>query len=165
MTFARKLSLLVFFTSVLLSVTVRAQGIEIKGLRIGMTKGEVEKKIGRLPVRDFTIAGARNKYPTFSPEFHDGKLDLFGFFFDPDAFDEVVSAVKDKYPALICENTTVTNAMGAAFRQTQCLLRDELGTLRLSRYVNDIRTSALSLMSERKIKESLEKRNKREKDL
>ena len=55
--------------------------------------------------------------------------------------------------------------MGAAFKQTQCLLRDELGTLRLSRYVNDIRTSALSLMSERKIKESLEKRNKREKDL
>ena len=74
MTFARKLSLLVFFTSVLLSVTVRAQGIEIKGLRIGMTTGEVEKKIGRLPRSRLHDRGCRNKYPTFSPEFHEAIL-------------------------------------------------------------------------------------------
>jgi hypothetical protein len=146
MIFTRQLSLLVFFTSVILSGNVCAQGIEIKGLRIGMTEDEVEKKIGRLPVHDFTIAGIRNKYPISQSlgnvDFYDGKLDYFLFVFNSSAFDEVVSAVKDKYPALICENTTVTNAMGAAFKQTKCTLKDELSLLLLSRYGSQINVLA-----------------------
>ncbi len=165
MTLVRNLPLFVFFTSLLPSVTVHAQGIEIKGLRIGMTIGEVEKTIGPLPVRDFTIAGVRNKYSTFSPVFHDGKLDYFQFAFDPSAFDEVASAVKDKYPALFCQNTTITNAMGAVFKQTQCSLKDKLGSLLLSRYTGQITTSTLSLTSTRALNEFLEKRNERKKDL
>jgi hypothetical protein len=166
MTFAKKISLVVFFTSVLFSETVRAQEIEIKGLRLGMTKQEVQKKIGRLPVDNFTIAGVQSKYGEFSPEFYHGKLDSFTFFFDSSDFDQVLSAVKDKYPALICENTTITNAMGARFTQTVCNLRDKLGVLHLSRYLmSNITSSVLSLNSDRYLKDFTDKQNKLKKDL
>jgi hypothetical protein len=166
MNFARRLSLFVFFASALLPLTARAQDIEIKGLRLGMTKQEVQKKIGRLPVLNFTIAGVEGIDGPFSPEFYQGKLDSFVFLFDPRDFDEVLSAVKGKYPALTCENSTVTNAMNARFTQTQCNLRDKQGALQLSRYVLNISTSALSLVSDRHIKDSLDKQDKkRKKDL
>lgn len=164
MTFARTFSLLLLVASMLLSGAARAQGIEIKGLRIGMTKEEVEQKIGSLPARDFTIAGARSKYP-FAPKFYDGKLDSFSFFFESGKFEEVVSAVKEKYPDLKCDDSVVTNAMGGSFAQVRCIKADELGALYLSRFVSDIKTSSLAMLSERSKREYEQKRNERKRDL
>ncbi len=161
----RSVALLVFAACTLLSASVYAQNIEIKGLRLGMTKEEVEEKIGRLPVRDFTIAGVREEYGNFAPQFYDGKLDSLHFFFDSRRFDHVVSAVNEKYPSFACKDNAVTNAMGATFTQTRCTLRDELGNLHMSRFTSDIRRSVLNLQSDRRDKELMEKDNRLKKDI
>jgi len=145
-----------------------SQEIEIKGLRLGMTMAEVESKVGKLPLKNFTIAGVKGKYEDSNPviiKFYEGKLDVFVFFFDANHFDDVLEAVKTKYPSLECAKSNVSNAMGASFDQVKCNLHDQSGSLSLSRFVSDIKTSALSLMSDRAIKETKDKQKEKRKDL
>ena len=142
-----------------------AQQIEFKGLHLGMSRAEVQKKAGPLPLKDFTIAGVGSKYSTIELRFHEDKLDSLAFLFHANRFDDVLEAVRAKYPALECKNTTVTNAIGGSFTQTDCTLKDMLGTLTLTRFVSDIRTSVLSLTSDRAIKEYIDEERKRKKDI
>ncbi len=147
------------------STAAYGQAIEIKGLRLGMTESEVEKKIGPLPLKEFTIAGVPSKYSTVDLNFHKNKLDSFMFFFDADAFEDVLQAVKSKYPALKCVGSTVSNAMGASFKQVDCKLRNQLGTLSLSRFVSDINTSVLTLASHRQSQEWVNESKAKQRDL
>jgi hypothetical protein len=139
--------------------------IEIKGLQIGMTKEEVKAKIGTLAARDFTIAGVPNKYPFFEPQFYSDKLDHFVFFFDSKFFNQMLEAVRAKYPALRCEESMVSTGAGGSFTQVKCTLRDSIGVLSLSRFVNDINTSGLSVYSHRFLNEEFKSREQRQKDL
>jgi hypothetical protein len=148
-----------------LSSHAQAQSIEIKGLRIGMSKAEVDALFPSW--QDFTIAGVRSADGlTPSARYHEEKLDAFHFFFRARDFDVVAEAVKEKYPATECVDSTVTNAMGATFRQTHCnITNDPSAVLRIARFARDVRTSALTLISVRSVKEGLEKRQERKKDI
>jgi hypothetical protein len=142
-----------------------AQSIEIKGLRMGMTKAEVKEKFPTW--KDFTIAGVRSRYE-YTPvhiQYRDEKLDQFMFFFNSSSFEAVLGAIKEKYPETVCESTQVGNAMGATFEQIRCSLSDNESVLQLSRYVSDIRTSVLSLVSKKSLEEQVEKAKQRKKDI
>lgn len=132
--------------------------IDIKGLRIGMAKEEVEAKFGRLPIRGFTIAGVIGKYDSqgLDLSFRDNQLDSMMFMFAADRFDEVMEAVKSKYPAIQCTSSPLQNRLGAVFEDTQCLLTDALGTLRLRRFVS-LDTSLIGIISHRKTQEIAER--------
>lgn len=142
-----------------------AQSIEIKGLYVGMTKAEVQEKFPTW--KDFTIAGVRSKHEhtPVNIKYRDDKLDQFMFFFNSSSFETVLGAIKEKYPKTVCESTQVGNAMGATFDQIQCSLKDKESILQLSRYVSDIRTSVLSIMSNKSLEEQAEKAKQRKKDI
>jgi hypothetical protein len=120
-----------------------------------MTKAEVEAAVGKLPAKNFAIAGVKSKY-SFNPvtlNFRAGKLDSLFFAFDAKSFPDVLEAVKEEYPALSCAESTVSHPMGTSFKQVGCTLKDKTGTLRLMRVDNDVNTSALTLQSNRGVKE------------
>ena len=132
----KKLAIITLLTvsATIYSTTAFAQGIEIKGLRLGMTKTEIEKKFGTLPLNNFTIADVAGKFPV-RLEFYEGKLDEIMFFFSPKGFDDVRKAVVAKNPELKCTDSTITSPKGESYKQVNCKLVDQLGTLRLGRYV------------------------------
>lgn len=82
------------------------QPLEIKGIRIGMTKDEVAEALG--PLEEFTIAGVKGKSPT-NPLIlrygEDGQLDELTFRFET-GFESVLDAVKSKYPTLKTDGST-----------------------------------------------------------
>jgi hypothetical protein len=134
------------------STTVFGQNIEINGLRLGMTKTEIEKKFGVLPLNNFKIANVSGVFPV-RLAFHEGKLDELMFFFSSNSFNDVRQAVIPKYPELRCTDSIVTSPKGAKYKQVNCKMEDQLGTLKLDRFVMDIDTSALILISHRLFQE------------
>ena len=153
------------FLGLVVTGAALSQTLDIKGLRIGISKDDVEQKTPMLA--DFTIAGVRSKYEhsPVSLEYREDKLDQMFFFFDPSGFDEVLGAVREKYPRMTCENSEVGNAMGAKFKQVQCSVQDSNSVLQVTRFVGDIRTSALTLMSKRALREQSETAKQRKKDI
>ncbi|MHB1351067.1 MAG: hypothetical protein ACYCYR_14520 [Desulfobulbaceae bacterium] len=125
-----------------------AQTIELKGLKIGMHRAEVEKKYPTWA--DFTIAGVKTD-SDHGPmvEYYEDKLDCFIFSFDSDNFNSVKEAVNHKYPDISCENSIVNNAMGANFEQISCELKYNESSLYLTRFGNDVTSSLLALTSQR----------------
>jgi hypothetical protein len=162
----KKLAIITLLTlfATIHATTASAQGIEIKGLRLGMTKTEIEKKFGALPINNFTIADVSGKFPV-RLEFYEGKLDELMFFFSPKRFDDVRQAVIAKNPELKCTDSTVTSPKGESYKQVNCKLVDMLGTLRLDRFVRDIDTSALTLTSHRLFQELEKNRKEKQKDV
>lgn len=130
-----------------------------------MTLAELKEKVGTFPIKNFTIAGVPSIHSRLMPEFYDDKLDNLFFFFKSDSFYQVHGAIMKKYPKLACENSTVTNRMGASFTQVKCSLSDKLGTLRLNLFSSDIDTSVLSLTSDRLVKEHRDKAKANNNDL
>ena len=162
-----KLAIITLLTlsATIYSTTAFAQGIEIKGLRLGMTKTEIEKKFGTLPLNNFTIAAdVPGKFPV-RLEFYEGKLDELMFFFSPKSFDDVRKEVISKNPELKCTDSTITSPRGESYKQVNCKLADMLGTLRLDRFVRDIETSALTLTSHRLFQELEKKRKEKQKGI
>ena len=148
---------LLTFVAIIHSTTVFAQDIEINGLRLGMTKTEIEKKFGLLPLNNFKIANVSGKFPV-RLAFHEGKLDELMFFFSSNSFNDVRQAVIPKYQKLRCTDSTITSPTGVKYKQVNCKLEDQLGTLKLDRFVMDIDTSALILISHRLFQELGNKR-------
>jgi hypothetical protein len=142
-----------------------SQSVEIKGLSVGMTKAEVQDLFPTW--KGFTVAGVPSKYPSVSvlPKYHEDRLDQLMFFFNPDSFATVLDAVKSKYPNLKCVDSKVGNAMGAQFSQVECTMGDSSSVLQLTRFVGDINTSGLSLLSRRSLAEDLEKAKQTKKDI
>ena len=138
--------------------------IQIKGLWIGMDESEIEEKFGA-PIKAFSIAGVEGKYSTTPLEFENNKLESLIFFFDAKSFDDVLAAVKSKYPEMQCKDSSVGNAMGASFTQVKCNLRRGKVTLDLSRFVNDITTSSLCLYSDNYMKKISNKLKGKLKDI
>jgi hypothetical protein len=155
-------TLLTLFT-IINSTAVFGQQIEIKGLRLGMTETEIEKKFGALPLNNFKIANVTGKFPVMLA-FHEGKLDELMFFFSSNSFNDVRQAVIAKYPEIKCIDSPVTSPTGAKYTQVNCKLGDQLGTLRLDRFVRDIDTSALILTSHRLFQELENKRKEKQTD-
>ena len=156
----KKLAIITLLTlfATIYSTTAFSREIEIKGLRLGMTKTEIEKQFGPLPLNNFTIADVSGKFPV-RLEFYEGKLDELMFFFSAKSFNDVRQAVVSNYPELKCADSTVSDNMGASYKQVKCKLEDMLGMLKLDRYVRDTDTSALILMSHR-LSQELEKNRK-----
>ena len=151
---------LLTFVAIIHSTTVFAQNIEINGLRLGMTKTEIEKKFGLLPLNNFKIANVSGKFPV-RLTFHEGKLDELMFFFSSNSFNDVRQAVIPKYPKLRCTDSTITSPTEVKYKQVNCKLEDQLGTLKLDRFVMDIDTSALILISHRLFQELGNKREEK----
>jgi hypothetical protein len=134
------------------STTVFGQKFDINGLQLGMTKTEIEKKFGSLPLLDFKIANVSGKFPV-KLEFYEDKLDELMFFFPSKSFEDVRKSVIARHPELKCTDSTITSPAGAKYVQTNCKLKDQLGTMRLDRFVMDINTSVLVLISHRLFQE------------
>lgn len=141
------------------SFSASADPIELKGLQVGMTKEEVNKKFPSF--EGFTIAGVSSKYSStpVKIEYRDNKLDFLLFFFDSENFSTVLAAVKEKYPELKCIDSEVSNGMGAKFSQVDCTLSDSVSTLSLSRFVSDVQTSSLTIIS-KKLSEQINNESK-----
>lgn len=161
-------------------VDVEVQAIEIKELRIGMTKAEFESVVGgELPHRHvgesgiysyigklpqfFSIARVFSINYEFNLEFREDKLDLFYFNFNSNEFDILCEAIIEKYPSIKCKESIVTNARGGTFNQTSCALEDQISSLSISRFVGDINTSAFMLQSKRRMLENNAEREKKRK--
>lgn len=116
---------------------------DIKGIRIGMTRADVDELFTWKAFENFTVAEVGSKYregPILKYDM-DGKLEHFMFVFNSDNFDAVKSAFAQKYPKMKCNSSKVGNAMGAKFAQVNCEYKD----LSLTRFLNDIDTSVVSL--------------------
>lgn len=139
--------------------------IDIKGIAVGMNKVEVDAKLGA--PRDFTIAGVPSKYSGPSLRYGpDQILDTFIFFFYAGRFDDVVDALKSKYPTMKCLDSDMQTKGGGHFKDTTCELDGANGAhLHMTRFVGDIETSSLMMQSERAAKEAAEEREKRLKDI
>jgi hypothetical protein len=137
--------------------------LDVKGLHLGMTKTEIEKKFGALPLNNFTIAGVAGKFPV-RLEFYEDKLDELMFFFPSASFSDVRKAVVSENPEIKCTDSTIKSPEGKSFIQVDCKLADKLGTLKLDRFVRDINTSAVTLTSHRLFNELENKRKEKQKD-
>ena len=165
MNIPRSVLLAAALSCVALTVAAQDAVLEIRGLRIGMTQDEVVEMYPNWA--DFTVAGTRAKFPNMpvTIKYHENKLDQFTYFFASDGFDSLMSAFKEKYPALSCKNSKIGNAMGATYEQIQCDLTDSNSVIRMSKYVSDSRTSLLSLNSKRIVDEMLKKHREKKKDI
>lgn len=151
--------------ALLLPFSANSQTIEIKGIQIGLPKEQVEQKA---PDSDaFTIAGVKSKFDMipYSTKYRDGLLDRFAFYFHSRSFENVLGAVKEKYPKISCVSSPVGNAMGASFEQIQCSLKGTDSILELRRYAGVIDTSALTLTSFKFIEDENEKEKNKKKDI
>lgn len=156
--------------------------LEIKGIKIGMTEHDANyakidsqmKAIQSASERErvaglgFTIGGVRSKNDMLNDvdfTFRDEKLVMLTFIFKPDGFDMVIEAVKSKYPMLQCNESIVSNAMGASFHQIDCEVNDSKGnTLLITKFDGNIETSSLHLFSQRYLDELKKKRNDKKQD-
>ncbi len=149
------------------SASAISQEIEIKGLKLGMSKADVESKFGEISksgfIYEFTIGGIEGKY--LKLKFHEDKLDDIYFSFNSDGFEAVRGAVASKYPALKCKNSTVENRMGASFVQVECNLNSDNAMFSLTRISGDIKTSMLTLGTRRALDEFIEKQKQKQGDI
>src|SRR6185369_14657040 len=102
----------------------------IKGLRLGMSKTEIEAKFGKLPLTDFKIANVAGKFPV-SLAFYEDRLDELMFFFPSENFKKVREAVVAQYPKIKCTDSTVTSPKGEKFTQVNCKQEGLSGMLKL----------------------------------
>ncbi|MCV0441278.1 MAG: hypothetical protein K5880_22010 [Hydrogenophaga sp.] len=129
-------------------LALSAQAFDLKGIAPGMSKADFVAKFGESPVRGLTIADIPSRHKTTTVIFDDNdRLSSLYFFFEADHFDDMRDAVKAKYPALRCTNSTVSNRLGAKFTQTNCTLNDSTGRLSLTRYNDTLDGSALTIYS------------------
>ncbi len=155
--------LLTLLAAAVIPGTLRASdALDIKGLRIGMTREEVREAMPSSET--FTVAGVRGKYPV-GVHFHEDRLDGLSFFFESSKFKTVLEALKEKYPGLRCEISTVVNGLGARFDQVYCKISDANGSINHLSIVNNPSTSVLGLTSKRSLDEMQQKSRERKKDI
>jgi hypothetical protein len=125
--------------------------IDIKGIRLGMAKQEVDAQIGS--PEEFTIA----RIPCVNPNgnrdhrdyglltyYVDDKLDSLAFFFSTEQFDDMVEALRLKYPQLDCKDSVNQDGIDL----TACILEGKSGNLLLHRHYFTVSTSVLFLQTQ-----------------
>ena len=73
-----------------------------------------------------------------------------------DADNALRNALKSKYPFLTCKQSEVGNKVGGRFDQERCFIESGNAALVLQRYVVDLNTSTLSLVSSAKLQHDLQ---------
>lgn len=149
-----------------LPVQPELQEIELKGIKLGMGFNAVADAINNAGGA-LTIGGVGMKggvRPNAEYDDSDRMTSLY-FSFTPDQFDDVIGAVKSKYPATKCSDSQIQTRMGASFTQTECRLSSVTGLMSIVRYSGSIDTGSLMLVSRSAIKEQSEKSKKKESDI
>ena len=150
-------------------VEFSVQTIELKGVRLGMLRSEVESITGdymNYEQRNFTIgdvATDTNKPPL--QDYIDGKLSSFFFTFQSSSFSDVLGAVKSKYPSLACHSTEIRNGFGAVFPSVECVLHSADGRLTLKKYGVDLNSSYLALTSNEQLEAEKKAKEKSSADI
>lgn len=142
--------------------------IEIKGIKFGMSKVEVEAITGTYSApKEFTIGGVSSKYKHSGPStgYINDKLSRFMLIFEPSQFSQVRDAVESKYPALKCQPSEVKNRMGASFSQVECTLTSPDGNLSLNKYGSDITSGYLSMVTQEEVERFKRERQKKANDI
>ena len=147
-----------------ISMSFAATEIEIKGVKVGIDATDYYNIVNYS--KKFTVAGVNGKDADTSTSvtFDNDKLDEFYFFFEPNDFNHVLNALKNKYPTIKCTNSKVINAFGASFNNIDCDLKDKTSYLSITKYM-DINTSALSIQSLKSIAKKTMNQKNRNKDL
>ena len=150
-----------------LSNAGQADGIELKGFKLGMNDEETTMKLfGKKNCRGaknlissiwgkcsdyffgtMTLAGQEIYKPTIIWDNKKSKkrkveaiiwrLD-YDMLNDPAQFDLIKEAIKSKYPGLKCEPYLVNNAFGAIWDNEQCLLEKDGTNLLMRKYKQDL---------------------------
>jgi len=110
--------------------------IDIKGLKLGMNLYEVAAVMP--DPAHFTIAGITPLYPP-SLDYRDMRLTSFMWFFYSGGYEAVRDALRAKYPALKCAQSTVQNGFGASYAQEVC----RVGDLEIQRYNGSLESGVL----------------------
>ena len=147
------------------SAVAQEAAIEIKGIRVGMTKQQLNQTIPSWS--GFTIAGVPPMFHELrSPAvFHAGRLDRFVYMFLPEHFNTMHEALLEKYPALQCKSLVKTDTVGESAESTECGLADKDSVLLLSKYSVDRNTSLIGLYSRRYLEEEKQRKLKTKKDI
>lgn len=143
--------------------------IEIKGVKLGMSKKAVEAIVGapgKKGYTPFTIGGV-GTYNFDQPSFGytDGKFSNLMFLFKSEKFDDLKAAVSTKYPSLRCTQSEIQNRLGIKFQQVQCSLADKNGMLSLTKYSSQLDIGYLNFDSFEVIDRMLQKANKKVGDI
>jgi|GEM_PF-3550389 len=169
-----------FLILVLMIFGFASDELEIKSLKIGMTKKEVSKiyDIGtgrgtnkntyypdnKTGNKKITIAG---KDAFVSLEFRGDKLDYISFSFDSIYFGDVFSIIKDKYQYIKCEDSIVRNKLGASFNQKECFMEDSKSSILYMQRLGaaNIDRSHITIRSANKVEEQNKKYADSKKDI
>jgi hypothetical protein len=134
---------------------------DVKGIYIGMAKEEFDVAFAQ-GLKGFTVAGVGSKYSSGADAtFVDGKLDRLLMFFDSAEYRIVRDALSSKYPQLKCEQEEIQAKAGVKYQDENCTV----GKIKLRRFVSDVKTSVISMYSERFIQEQKAKRDEKKKDI
>ena len=127
-------------------VVADTASLDIRGLRIGMTKDEV---VAKYPTWDkFTVAGVSRRWPIDPPVYELGRLDRFVFLFAVQNFEKVREAMIEKYPKTTCRAYQISDENGQSIEQTECGILDSMSMLLLLKYSDRV-TSRLGLYSKK----------------
>lgn len=131
-----------FIIFVLFSLCFSADGIEIKGLKIGMKYDDILKNFKLTEIKQSYFATMKdNKKITIggvdtdfvSLEFNNKILESMLFSFKSKSFENVLEAIKTKYKVK-CENSKVQNRMGAIFNQVDCSFEDSKSSMFIQKH-------------------------------
>ncbi|MET4163491.1 hypothetical protein ABIE61_003355 [Marinobacterium sp. MBR-111] len=101
--------------------------VEIKGVYLGMSKGDYNQVFAK----QWTVA--THDVTTVTPLWNHEKLQSFTADFKVGGFEDILAAVKKKYPNLTCVSSKMNNTFGATLNQKTCTYKE----LTLQRYLSE----------------------------
>lgn len=162
------------FVVLALVVSIFAEDIEIKGLKVGMKYEDVAKiyKINKFENSNFlsmkngnkiTFGGVNSEF--VSLHFKNKAIESIFIAIKSQSFDTVMDAIKTKYN-LQCEESNIRNRMGAEFVQVECNYEDSKSSLYAQKYTHsDISKSFIGIQSHESKKEYINKAEESKKDI
>jgi hypothetical protein len=96
---------------------------------------DLSRTIGGVEAKGMFISGFENK------------LGSIYYSFDQSNFSLIRAGLREKYPGLRCNDSTVQNRAGASFEQTECEISSETARLVATRRGSDISTGSVQVIS------------------
>ena len=167
------------FLVLVFMVTCFATEVEIKGLKIGITKDDISKiyQIKKFPLKDklnrdkYYLSGdmitiADSKIFDMELFFVDDKVDYINITLYSSSFDKVLDAIKGKYNNVKCTNYEIKNKLGNSFTQTECQVNDGKSYLFIKRFFElNMDRSVLEIKSNNIMQEEQKNINSYKKDI